>query len=173
VGVLLRGVFMGIKHAAIAMKKHRCGSIINTASIAGLQTGFGGHTYSACKAAVIHLTRSVAMELGEFGIRVNSICPGAIATPIFAKTFGLEHADALKSIAPLKEMFASVAALGRSGYPEDVAKAALFLAGDDAGFISGEELKVDGGIGGRFLGDEQTKVQMSAALGIDPSLFPL
>lgn len=173
VGVLLRGVFMGIKHAAIAMKKHRCGSIINTASIAGLQTGFGGHTYSACKAAVIHLTRSTAMELGEFGIRVNSICPGAIATPIFAKTFGLEHADALKSIEPLKEMFASVAALGRSGYPEDVAKAALFLAGDDAGFISGEELKVDGGIGGRFLGNEETKAQMSAALGIDPNLFPL
>jgi len=171
VGVLLKGVFMGIKHAAVVMKAQGFGSIINTASIAGLQTGFAGHTYSACKAAIIHLTRSVAMELGEFGIRVNSLCPGAIATPIFAKTFGAAHEDALKSIEPLKDIFAGVAALGRSGLPEDVAKAALFLAGDDAEFISGEALKVDGGIGGRFMGDEETKNQMFAAMGIDPELF--
>ncbi len=171
VGVLLKGVFMGIKHAAVVMKAQGFGSIINTASIAGLQTGLAGHTYSACKAAIIHLTRSVAMELGEFGIRVNSLCPGAIATPIFAKTFGAAHEDALKSIEPLKDIFAGVAALGRSGLPEDVAKAALFLAGDDAEFISGEALKVDGGIGGRFMGDEETKNQIFAAMGIDPELF--
>ena len=171
VGVLFKAVFMGIKHAAIFMKPQGFGSIINTASIAGLQTGFAGHTYSACKAAVIHLTRSVAMELGEFGIRVNCICPGAIATPIFAKTYGIGHQDALKSINPLKDIFAGVAALGRSGLPEDVAKAALFLAGDDAEFISGEALKVDGGIGGRFMGDEATKVQMAVAIGIDPELL--
>ncbi len=171
VGVLLKGVFMGMKHAALVMKPRRSGCIINTASIAGLQTGFGGHTYSACKAAVIHLTRSVAMELGEFGIRVNCICPGAIATPIFAKTFGAGHEDALKSVDGLKDIFAGVAALGRSGFPEDVAKAAFFLAGDDAQFISGEALKVDGGIGGRFLSDEDTKNKMAAALGIDPEFF--
>jgi NAD(P)-dependent dehydrogenase (short-subunit alcohol dehydrogenase family) len=171
VGVLLKGVFMGIKHAAVAMKNSGSGSIISTASIAGLQTGFAGHTYSACKAAVIHLTRSVAMELGEFGIRVNCICPGAIATTLFATTYGVEHQDAVKSVDPLKDIFADVAALGRSGFPEDIAKAAVFLASDDAEFISGEALKVDGGIGGQFMGDEDTKLRMAAAMGIDPDLF--
>ena len=79
--VLLRGVFLGIKHAAPVMKRQGAGSIVSTASVAGLQAGFAGHVYSAAKAAVIHLTRSVAMELGESGVRVNCICPGAIATP--------------------------------------------------------------------------------------------
>jgi NAD(P)-dependent dehydrogenase (short-subunit alcohol dehydrogenase family) len=89
VGVLLRGVFLGMKHAAPVMKRQGSGSIISTASVAGLRTGLGPHVYSAAKAAVIHLTHSVAMELGERGVRVNCICPGGIATPIFGKAFGL------------------------------------------------------------------------------------
>ena len=88
IGVLLRGVFLGMKHAAPVMKKQGAGSIISTASVAGLRTGLGPHIYSAAKAAVIHLTHSVAMELGEHGVRVNCICPGAIATPIFGKSHG-------------------------------------------------------------------------------------
>jgi NAD(P)-dependent dehydrogenase (short-subunit alcohol dehydrogenase family) len=170
VGILLKGVFMGIKHAAPVMKAQGYGSIINTASIAGHQTGYGGHTYSACKAAIIHLTRSVAMELGEFGIRVNCICPGAIATPIFARMFGVSQQDAMKSLDQLKEIFAPVAALGRCGLPEDVAQAALFLAGDGANFVSGEALKVDGGICGR-LGDEEASLRLAAAIGISPELL--
>ena len=82
-GVLLRGVFLGMKHAAPIMKRQGSGSIVSTASVAGLQAGYGPHIYSAAKAAVVHLTRSVAMELGESGVRVNCICPGGIATPIF------------------------------------------------------------------------------------------
>ena len=88
-GVLLRGVFLGMKHAAPVMKRQGAGSIVSTASVAGLRAGFGSHNYSAAKAAVIHLTRSVAMELGESGVRVNCICPGGIATPIFGTALGL------------------------------------------------------------------------------------
>ena len=81
VSILLRGVFMGIKYAAPIMKKQGSGSIISTGSVAGLRTGYAPHVYSACKAAVIHLTRTTAMELGPHNIRVNCICPGGIATP--------------------------------------------------------------------------------------------
>ena len=85
IGVLLRGVLLGMKHAAPVMKRQGGGSIISTASVAGITAGFGPHVYSAAKAAVIQLTKTVAMELGEHNIRVNCICPGAIATPIFGK----------------------------------------------------------------------------------------
>src|SRR5262249_59831922 len=88
-GVLLRGVFLGMKHAAPVMVRQGAGSIISTGSIAGLCAGYASHVYSAAKAAVIHLTRSVAMELGERGVRVNCICPGGIATPIFGKALGM------------------------------------------------------------------------------------
>src|SRR6185312_17405866 len=74
--VLLRGVFVGIKHAAAVMKQQRAGSIISTASVAGIQAGMGPVVYSAAKAAVMHLTRVVSVELGEFGVRANAICPG-------------------------------------------------------------------------------------------------
>ena len=93
-GVLLRGVFLGMKHAAPVMKRQGSGSIVSTASVAGLQAGFGPHIYSAAKAAVVHLTRSVAMELGESGVRVNCICPGGIATPIFGEALGVSGAEA-------------------------------------------------------------------------------
>jgi NAD(P)-dependent dehydrogenase (short-subunit alcohol dehydrogenase family) len=87
--VLLRSVFLGIKHVAPVMIKQGQGSIINVASVAGNRTGYGGQTYSAAKAAVIHLTRCTAMELGEKNVRVNSISPGAIVTGIFGKAFGV------------------------------------------------------------------------------------
>src|SRR5262249_59164823 len=98
--VLLRSVLLVVKHAAPVMKRQRSGSIISTASVAGLRTGMGPHVYSAAKAAVIHLTHSVAMELGESGIRVNCICPGGIATPIFGKAFGID-ADPADATIPL------------------------------------------------------------------------
>jgi NAD(P)-dependent dehydrogenase (short-subunit alcohol dehydrogenase family) len=91
IAVLLRGVFLGIKHAAPIMCQQRSGSIISTASVAGIRTGFGSHIYSAAKAAVIQLTKSTARELGENNVRVNCICPGGIATPIFGKGLGSRH----------------------------------------------------------------------------------
>ena len=146
VGVLLRGVFLGMKHAARVMLPQRAGSIVSTASVAGLQAGFGPHVYSACKAAVVHLTRSVAMELGESGVRVNCICPGGIATPLLTRGFaGLAGAEDL-----LKTFLASAQPIRRAGLPDDIAEAALFLASDASSFVNGHALVVDGGLtGGR------------------------
>ncbi len=146
IGVLLRGVFMGIKHAAPIMKKQKSGSIINTGSVAGLRAGYGPHVYSACKAAVIHLTKSTAMELGPHNVRVNCICPGGIATPLFAPVLGLAPEEADRAYAIMKKMLASEQPIHRAGQPEDVAHAALYLASDHASFVSGHALVVDGGL---------------------------
>lgn len=144
--VLLKGVFLGMKHAAPVMSAQKSGSIISTASVAGIETGHGPHVYSAAKAAVMHLTRSVGKELGEQGVRVNCICPGGIATPIFGKTFGLDAGDAGKTVEAMKMLLARGQPIKRSGVPDDIARAALFLASDDSSFISGHALVVDGGL---------------------------
>lgn len=150
VNLLLRSVFLGIKHAVRVMKPQGSGSIISTASVAGIQTGFGHHVYSACKAAIIHLTRTAAMELGPNGIRVNSICPGGIPTGIFGRGLGLSAEDADKAAEFIKPVFAKLQPIKRSGLPEDIAQAALWLASDDSSFVSGHALVVDGGLtGGR------------------------
>src|SRR5215813_8091677 len=158
IGVLLRGVFLGMKHAAPVMKKQGAGSIISTASVAGLRTGLGPHIYSAAKAAVIHLTHSVAMELGESGIRVNCICPGGIATPIFGKAFGIDADRADATIPLMKGVLETMQPIRRSGLPEDIAQAALWLASDDSTFVNGHALVVDGGlIGGRQWSEVQQR----------------
>ena len=144
--VLLRGVFAGIKHAAAVMKQQRSGSIISTASVAGLQAGFAGHVYSAAKAAIISLTRTVAVELGEFGIRVNCICPGGIATPIFGRAVGLPPEIADQTVEPMSKVLSSLQPIARAGTPDDIARAALWLASDDASFVSGHALVVDGAL---------------------------
>jgi NAD(P)-dependent dehydrogenase (short-subunit alcohol dehydrogenase family) len=171
VGVLLRGVFLGMKHAAPVMKRQGGGAIISTASVAGLRTGLGPHVYSAAKAAVIHLTRSVAMELGESGIRVNCICPGGIATPIFGKAFGLPPERAEEIVPLMKGALEQMQPIRRAGAPEDIAQAALWLASDEAGFVNGHALVVDGGlIGGRQWSEvQQRRAMLRAALGLDPA----
>lgn len=146
VDVLFKGVFLGMKHAAAVMIPQRSGVILSTASIAGLRAVDATHIYSACKAAVIHLTRSAAMELGEHGIRVNCICPGWIVTPLFGKEFGLSPEAAERSLGAIKEAFAGLQPIHRAGLPEDVAQAALWLASDESSFVTGHALVVDGGI---------------------------
>lgn len=146
INLLLRSVFLGIKHAARVMKKQGFGSIISTASVAGIQTGFGHHAYSSCKAAIIHLTRTTAVELGVSGVRVNCICPGGIATAIFGRGFGMSAEDADNAAELLKPIFATLQPVKRSGLAEDIAQAALWLAGEDASFVSGHALVVDGGL---------------------------
>ena len=139
--VLLKGVFLGIKHAAPVMRAQGGGSIISTASVAGLKTGESPHLYSVAKAAVIHLTRSVALELGEHGIRVNCICPGIIATPLAAGRPNASH----ESLERLADGLAKTQAMGRVGQPEDIARAALWLASDDSEWVTGHAQVVDGG----------------------------
>ena len=115
IGVLLRGVLLGMKHAAPVMKRQGGGSIISTASVAGLTAGFGPHVYSAAKAAVIQLTKTVAMELGEHNIRVNCICPGAIATPIFGKGLGMSAEQAEAIVPQMKGILQNIQPIKRSG----------------------------------------------------------
>jgi NAD(P)-dependent dehydrogenase (short-subunit alcohol dehydrogenase family) len=168
IGVLLRGVLLGMKHAAPVMKRQGGGSIISTASVAGLRAGFGPHVYSAAKAAVIQLTLTVAMELGEHNIRVNCICPGGIATPIFGRGLGMsaEQADAIVPL--MKGVLESVQPIKRSGLPEDIAQAALWLASDDSTFVNGHALVVDGGLsGGRSWSESQfRRAALRQALGL-------
>ena len=140
--VLLKGVFLGIKHAAPVMKRQRAGSILSTASVAGVEAGVGPHLYSVAKAGVIHLTKSVALELGEYGIRANCICPGAIVTPLAVG----KPAPTERQVEGLRRGAADMHALGRVGEPEEIAHAALWLASDDASFVTGQALAVDGGI---------------------------
>ena len=146
IGLLLKGPLLGMKYAAPIMKAQGSGSIISTASVAGLRTGKGPHVYSAAKAAVIHLTRSIAMELGEYGIRVNCICPGAIPTAIFLGDSKVEPGVKKAAIEELKASFIDSQPINRAGSPDDIAAAALYLASDDASFVNGHALVVDGGL---------------------------
>ena len=168
--VLFRGVLLGMKHAGRVMRAQGSGSIISTASVAGIGTGFGPHVYSAAKAAVIHLTKSVAKELGESNVRVNCICPGGIATPIFGKGMGLATQVADQTVEPMKAVLAGMQAIPRAGLPHDIAKAALFLASDDSSFVNGHALVVDGGlIGGRKWSEIEERRRMTrAAFGLPP-----
>jgi NAD(P)-dependent dehydrogenase (short-subunit alcohol dehydrogenase family) len=157
VALNLRSVAIGMKLAAPIMRKQGSGSIINNGSIAGIRAGYSSSTtYSAAKAAVIQLTKVVAMELGESNVRVNSISPGAIATGILAKALGLSIAEAERSVDIIREAYKKAQPLPRAGLPEDIAHAALFLASDESSFINGHDLVVDGGvIGGRNWSQQQ------------------
>lgn len=148
---LVRSVMLGMKHAAPYMKKQGSGSIINNGSIAGRLAGFSSSVvYSAAKAAVIQLTKCVAMELGESNVRVNSISPGAIATGIFGKALGLSTEAAEKTPAVMREVYKAAQPIPRAGLAEDIAHAAVFLASDESSFVNGHDLVVDGAItGGR------------------------
>lgn len=141
--VLLRSVFLGMKHAARVMKPQQSGVILSTTSIGGLQGGLGPHVYGAAKAGVVALTRNVAAELGAWSIRVNAIAPGKMLTPMNAASI-VGDPDALDEA---REAFATRTPLrGRIGEPTDIAHAVLWLASDDAGFVSGHTLVVDGGL---------------------------
>ncbi|MFI4894345.1 MAG: SDR family NAD(P)-dependent oxidoreductase [Phycisphaerales bacterium JB058] len=144
--VLFGGVSLGMKYAAPIMKEQRSGCILNTASVAGIRVGYGPTIYSAVKAAVIHLTKCVAMELAEYGIRVNSISPGGIATPIFGKSLGLDQAAADSIMDSVIVTLDKSLPLKRSGLAEDIAYGALYLASDEGSFVTGHDLVIDSGM---------------------------
>ena len=150
IAVHLRAVLAGMKYAARVMAVQGTGSIINVSSVNGFRAGLGGYYYSAAKAGSIHLTRCAAMELGEKGIRVNSLSPGMIATGAFAKYAGMQsdHADdhpeyAEAAIGSVVTRWQPLQYVGRV---DDIAQAALFLASDASRFVTGQNLVVDGGI---------------------------
>lgn len=167
--VLLNGVLWGMKHAAPIMRAQGSGSIINTGSIAGQRAGYGvSLVYSVAKAAVIHATRCAAMELAERKVRVNSISPGAIATGIFGKAFGLDDARADRAAEALEARFAQAQPAPIAGLPDDIARAALYLASDDSRFVTAADILVDGGmIAGRPRAASEARWEALASM-LDP-----
>jgi NAD(P)-dependent dehydrogenase (short-subunit alcohol dehydrogenase family) len=135
--VVLKGVFLCSKAFLPAMIEQRRGAIVNIASVNGL-TAFGHAAYSAGKAGVINLTKNMAVKYGQFNVRFNAICPATIRTPAWQSR--------LKVDSQVLRKLTNWYPLGRIGEPEDVAKAALFLASDDAAWITGTTLIVDGGL---------------------------
>ncbi len=146
VAIHLRAAFLCMKYSIPIMKKQGSGCFITTCSVAAFQQGLGSLPYSLSKAGIKHLTRIAAVELGAFGIRANAIAPGGIATGIFGQAFGLPPEAAVKVGELMKNILAIYQPIKRAGLPEDIAHAALFLAEDSSGFITGETLKVDGGL---------------------------
>jgi NAD(P)-dependent dehydrogenase (short-subunit alcohol dehydrogenase family) len=146
IALLLRAAFVGIKYAAPIMKAQGAGTIINMASVAGFRTGDSDHSYAVAKAGIIQLTRMAAMELGESNIRVNCISPGFVITGAFQKAAGMTREAYAQRIPRLKDHFATYQSIRRAGIPEDVARAALWLASDDSSFVNGANLVVDGGL---------------------------
>jgi NAD(P)-dependent dehydrogenase (short-subunit alcohol dehydrogenase family) len=136
----LVGTFLLAKYAALVMVRQKRGSIICTASVAGLRSGAGGVPYSASKAGVISLVQTVANQLTGTGIRINAICPGLIETgmtrPIFERARERGSENKIGQLNPLQ----------RYGLPEEIAQTALFLASDAASYINGQAIPVDGGL---------------------------
>ena len=167
--LLVRSVMLGMKHAAPVMKQQRAGSIINNGSVAAHLAGYSSSmVYSAAKAAVVHLTRCVAMELGEHGVRVNSVSPGAIATGILAKALGVSAGKADAMAAQIEQLHATAQPIPRAGLADDIAQCACWLASDRSTFVNGEDIVVDGGqIRGRMFTPQQEGLRKAkSALGL-------
>jgi NAD(P)-dependent dehydrogenase (short-subunit alcohol dehydrogenase family) len=145
--ILLRGVFLGIKHSIPEMRKAGGGSIISTASIAGLRGGAGPLPYSVAKAGVVHLTKCAAIDLGRDRIRVNCICPGGINTPLIH-----QHIPGGEPV--VQQLLGTIQPIPRAGTGEDIAGMALYLASDDSQWVTGTAMVVDGGLmaGGNLFG---------------------
>ena len=168
--LLLRSVVAGAAFAVPHLRRRGGGAIINTSSVSALQAGYAPLAYSVAKAGVLHFTRLAAAELSAHQIRINAIVPGFIATSIFGGMFKLDSAAALEMAGRIAAKSGVANPIGRSGRPQDIAEAALFLASDAAGFITGTHLTVDGGltIGPRHAWDPKTPGPMSAVLELTP-----
>ena len=157
--ILSRAVFLGIKHAAIAMRSHGKGSIVSLASTAGMIGGLGPHVYTMAKHGVVGITKSAAAELGAKGIRVNAVAPGSTVTPMTA---------ALTENNPdlIEKAIAETSSLGFAAQPEDMAAAILFALSDDSRYMTGHTMVIDAGettgIGTPAFFSEQADVMLHA-----------
>jgi NAD(P)-dependent dehydrogenase (short-subunit alcohol dehydrogenase family) len=166
--VLLRGVFFGMKHAVPVMRSQGGGAIVSTTSVAGIYAYPTLHAYGAAKAGVIQLTKSAAIQFAHDFIRVNCISPGNIVTPMI-NDLQLIETEAVR------EKFAGTQPIPRPGLPIDIARAALFLASEASGFITGQNIVVDGGMtlgmGRRSPPVDVTKLQADVRF-VGPSFIP-
>ena len=152
--VLVKGVFLGMKHAIPIMRKQQSGSIINTGSISAITAGRGPLVYSAAKAAVVHLSKVTAMSVAAESIRVNAICPGYIATPLNVNTVGKPDSVIEERLEgqPIPQP------IPRVGRPKDIAEMCVFLASDRSTFLTGQSIVVDGGAASGVFWEDQNPV---------------
>ena len=163
--LLLRSVAMGIRYAApLMIARGTQGSIVNTASIAALQTGAAPTAYSVAKAGVLHLTKLAAAELARHHIRVNAVVPGFITTNIFTRHLDVPEDTRQAANQAIAHVAAAAQPVQRAGRPEDIAAAVAYLASDDAAFVTGTSLLVDGGmtVGSRASWDPETPTLFEA-----------
>jgi len=167
--LLVHSVVLGIKYAVPSMIARGGGSIVNTASIAGLQAGYGPFAYSVAKGAVVHLSRLAAAALAKHAIRVNAICPGLIPTSIFGRALGDSIADADRRARDIGERAHGWQPLRIAGSPEDIGYAVAYFASDLSRFVTGQFLAVDGGItvGPRAAWEESAAIESWTRLGLD------
>lgn len=138
--LLTKSVFLGMKYGGEVMKEQGGGVILNTASISATTPGYGPHIYQAAKAAVLQLSKTLALELAQYQVRVNCVSPGGVYTPLIGNALGVDA----KTTQEISDGMAAILPLGRTGTPMDIAQAALFLCGDEASYITGQNLIVDG-----------------------------
>jgi NAD(P)-dependent dehydrogenase (short-subunit alcohol dehydrogenase family) len=165
----VRAALFGIKYAAPVMRKNGGGAIISTASVAGIRTGYGPILYSIAKAAIVHMTKVTAAQLAADRIRVNCICPGLIATNIFASGLGMPSQLADTRLDAIAEAASQSQPIQRGGRPRDIAEAALYLASDGSDWVTGQALVVDGGLTLGPMGGQQMSAfaPIIQALGLD------
>ena len=156
--VLVRSVMLGIKHATPVMKRQGSGAIVSTASVAGLVPGSTATAYSVAKNAVIHLTKCAALEVAGYGIRVNCICPGVIATPIFGRSAQLPTQLDARVAEEAAANMAGFQPFTRGGRPDDIAEGVLYLADDRAGFVTGVALTSDGGFAAGMAPEQRQRI---------------
>jgi NAD(P)-dependent dehydrogenase (short-subunit alcohol dehydrogenase family) len=170
--LLVRAVAAGTSYALPHMIRRGGGAIVNTASVAGLQAGYGPLSYAVAKAAVIHYSKVAAAQLSIHGVRINSVSPGFVATRIFGTSLGLDREQA-QNIANHASTNTTVPnPLNIAGQPQDIAAAVLFLASSEARYITGINLAIDGGttVGPRHSWDASVPSPIEETLGLSPAL---
>ena len=166
--LLVHSVVLGIKYAVPSMVTRGGGSIVNTASVAGLQAGYGPFAYSVAKGAVVHLSRVAAAMLAKDAIRVNAICPGLIPTSIFGRALGESIADADRRARDISERAHGFQPIRIAGSPEDIGNAVAYFVSDLSRFVTGQFLAVDGGltVGPRQAWEESAAIESWTRIGL-------